>query len=377
MGIAGAGYGAATALEQIMARQMLEAQMRQRQEMAQQQLQMQQESQKFNQDRVTRIDAQNAEDRTLALDERATGKRALSNMAGMRDFEAAGMDPRDIEREVEGVALQGGVNVPQSMQARLGRAVDDQDFEQAIQGVPDRVRQVAGLRRRGVNVSGDDLMTPEEQQAAARQAEDDAVRRASRIAAAQRGPSQTAPKYERIEMSDGTIQFLTADEVREMGGVRGKSAKDGPTDYSMERAERTIASVDELLSKVGRSTVGAASLLSSVPESSARNFRAELDTLKANIAFNELTAMREASKTGGALGQVSNIELGLLQSALGALDQGQSPENLKAQLEKIKASVERWKRAVGGDVPAGPGAPPMGRTGGDRVDDLLKKYGGG
>ena len=57
--------------------------------------------------------------------------------------------------------------------------------------------------------------------------------------------------------------------------------------------------------------------------------------------------MREASKTGGALGQVSNIELNLLQSALGALDAGQSPENMKAQLTRIKESVGRWQRAAG------------------------------
>ncbi len=116
--------------------------------------------------------------------------------------------------------------------------------------------------------------------------------------------------------------------------------------YASERAARTVQSVDELLGQVNNWTTGAGSLLSSVPMSDARNFKGQLDTLKANIAFNELTAMREASKTGGALGQVSNIELGLLQSALGALDQGLSPADLKIQLNKIKGSVERWQKAV-------------------------------
>ena len=85
-----------------------------------------------------------------------------------------------------------------------------------------------------------------------------------------------------------------------------------------------------------------------------------MNTLKSNIAFNELTEMREASKTGGALGQVSNIELLLLEAALGALDTGQSPENLRAQLVKIGESVDRWNAAKakaqgGGAAPAASG----------------------
>ncbi len=120
-----------------------------------------------------------------------------------------------------------------------------------------------------------------------------------------------------------------------------------PSQYSTERAQRTINSVDELMAKVGGTTVGWGSMLSGVPTSGARNFAAELDTLKSSIAFNELTAMREASKTGGALGQVSDREIKLLSSALGALDQGQSVENFKAQLEKIKGSIQRWQEAQG------------------------------
>jgi len=127
--------------------------------------------------------------------------------------------------------------------------------------------------------------------------------------------------------------------------ARNKPDAGGPSPYSVERETRTLASVDELMGKVSRWTTGFGSLFAGVPESSARNFQAELSTLKANIAFNELTQMREASKTGGALGQVSNLEMGLLESALGALDAGQSPDNIKAQLEKIKGSIMRWRDA--------------------------------
>ncbi len=164
---------------------------------------------------------------------------------------------------------------------------------------------------------------------------------------------------------------------------KSQPAADGaPSPYSQERETRTRQSVDELLTKVSGWNTGMGSLLSSIPSTDARNFAAELQTLKANIAFNELTQMREASKTGGALGQVSNQEENMLSSALGALDPGQSSENVKAQLNKIKASLDRWSAArslqgaPGSNVhvgaTAGPAAPPAAPT----AADLIKKYGG-
>jgi len=116
--------------------------------------------------------------------------------------------------------------------------------------------------------------------------------------------------------------------------------------YTDEMKNRTLQSVNELMEQVNPYTVGFGTLIKRVPTTAARSFASQLETLKASIAFGELTAMREASKTGGALGQVSDKEGQLLQNALGALDQGQSVEQFKAQLKKIKESIERWKAAV-------------------------------
>lgn len=112
--------------------------------------------------------------------------------------------------------------------------------------------------------------------------------------------------------------------------------------YQLERSTRSLQSVDELLPKVSDLTVGVGSLLKNLPGSSARDFAAQLDTLKANIIAGELTAMREASKTGGALGNVSDKESAFLSASLGALDVGQSPGNFKEQLGKVKESIYRW-----------------------------------
>lgn len=129
-------------------------------------------------------------------------------------------------------------------------------------------------------------------------------------------------------------------------GTAGQKIQTETSPYSAERAFRTIQSVDELLPQVNNMTTGFGSLLSFIPESQAKYFKSQISTLKSSIITNELTAMREASKTGGALGNVSDRESEFLSNALGALDTAVSPAQFKTQLEKIKQSVERWQQAV-------------------------------
>lgn len=132
------------------------------------------------------------------------------------------------------------------------------------------------------------------------------------------------------------------------------TAASGLTPYSDERSQRTIQSIDELMGQVNGWTTGWGTLLKNIPTTDAKNFDSQLNTLKAAIAFGELTAMREASKTGGALGNVSNIELNLLESALAGLDSAQSPEDFKVQLNKAKGSINRWRAAQGAAPLGGP-----------------------
>lgn len=128
----------------------------------------------------------------------------------------------------------------------------------------------------------------------------------------------------------------------------------GPLDYQGERRERMVDTVANLRQRVGGTTAGVGSMLAAVPGTPSRDFRADLDTLKANIAFGELQEMRDASKTGGALGQVAIREIELLESSLGALDQGQSPANLDKNLARIEARLKKWeeiKARMGAKMP--------------------------
>lgn len=68
----------------------------------------------------------------------------------------------------------------------------------------------------------------------------------------------------------------------------------------------------------------------------AVDFRNTLSGIQSQVAFDRLQQMREASKTGGALGAVSERELDLLISAFGAIQQSTSPQVLKENLQEIK-----------------------------------------
>jgi hypothetical protein len=59
-------------------------------------------------------------------------------------------------------------------------------------------------------------------------------------------------------------------------------------------------------------------------------------TLKSKIGFAELQAMRDSSPTGGALGQVSNIELKLLADSIAALDVGLNEDIQSQNLTEIQ-----------------------------------------
>lgn len=83
-----------------------------------------------------------------------------------------------------------------------------------------------------------------------------------------------------------------------------------------------------------------------IPGTDAANAHAKLETLKSQIAFSVLQAMRDASKTGGALGQVSERELDLLQNNLAALDTWQGDEQFKESLQQVIDYAEGVKKRL-------------------------------
>jgi len=76
--------------------------------------------------------------------------------------------------------------------------------------------------------------------------------------------------------------------------------------------------------------------LSGIGGTAARNLRADLETIRSNIGFDQLNQMRQASPTGGALGNVSNQEITYLQAVMGSIDQSQSEAQLRRNLQRMR-----------------------------------------
>jgi len=119
---------------------------------------------------------------------------------------------------------------------------------------------------------------------------------------------------------------------------------------------KMVSNVDELTPLLNKWTTGwGAKLLDDLPTSDAKFVKQQIITLRANIGFDKLQQMRDASPTGVALGQVSERELRDLQAVLASLDTLQTPEQLKRSLKAIKEHylkfVEFQKKSVDAGEP--------------------------
>ena len=134
--------------------------------------------------------------------------------------------------------------------------------------------------------------------------------------------------------------------AREIAQIEKAQAKEAQREASATTAGTVLNRVDSALKKVGGFTAGWGGLLANVPGTKARDLQADLDTIKANLGFAELSKMRQQSPTGGALGNITEKELAFLQSTVASLDQLQGPKELRRALNDIKSSYSRWLDAV-------------------------------
>jgi len=148
-----------------------------------------------------------------------------------------------------------------------------------------------------------------------------------------------------------------ADKIEPPGAIKGAEAaevKKAEMRFSQPKVEQALAgqalktenavgTIDRAISRVDNWSAGYGSLLSYIPQTQARNLQADIATIKANIGFDELQRMRDASPTGGALGQVAVQELNYLQAAVANLDQAQSPTDLQRALKDIRTNLKGYQ----------------------------------
>jgi hypothetical protein len=117
-------------------------------------------------------------------------------------------------------------------------------------------------------------------------------------------------------------------------------------------AQASINSIDSTLSQVDAamglanwwSTGTMAQIMSGLGATDARSLKAALQPIRSSLAFDRLQAMRDASKTGGALGAISEKELDLLEGAITSLDQAQSVPALVESLKRVRKHYEKIRR---------------------------------
>jgi hypothetical protein len=111
---------------------------------------------------------------------------------------------------------------------------------------------------------------------------------------------------------------------------------------AIEKIENAVASGEESGMNPFDDVTGlAGAVLKNLPGSNANDVAAAIETVVSSIGFDRLQAMRDASPTGGALGQVSERELGQLNASIGNLRQSQSLGQFKSNLAIVKANLQR------------------------------------
>ena len=112
----------------------------------------------------------------------------------------------------------------------------------------------------------------------------------------------------------------------------------------IDNIQGTIKEVKDDSDSMSTGIIG--SILKRIPTTDAYNMGKKVQTIQANLGFDKLQSMREASPTGGALGQVSERELNFLQSTVANLDPNMGEEEFDKALEKIEEHYANWKKAV-------------------------------
>lgn len=118
------------------------------------------------------------------------------------------------------------------------------------------------------------------------------------------------------------------------------------------------------------------SVMRPVPGTAAYNLAAAIQTIEANAAFDALQAMREASPTGGALGQVTERELDLLKSSVANLDPNQSQPDFIRQIGIAKGHYLDMLRRIDPQAAAeieGRGTPTIDENGVVTYDDRARE----
>lgn len=286
-----------------------------------------------------------------------------------------------LETEAKGLvgrmsALKGQVpNNPAAARVWVGRTFDDPDVgdlmqqfgtrEEAMASVPDDPAQFQEWRRNAV-LFADEVIKHE----MALEMEE-AKRRATPSA-----PREYTPTLSEVVDPNDPTRMLRVDAKRYRGGsigspgVLGISGKMPATEEVLDMKERKKrdasfsqasnalrnyeSKTDELIKNLRalRNHPGLKGLTGPLESRlpTVRKETAQAEAIYENIMaqgqFRELQAMRDASPTGGALGNISNFEIQVLRDSFAPLRTVQDEQSFKAGIDELVDKLENAKRGV-------------------------------
>jgi hypothetical protein len=135
------------------------------------------------------------------------------------------------------------------------------------------------------------------------------------------------------------------------GGEGGVTTTPKETVGKLAALDQVFGVIDQAREAAGDSWAVSFDLAKYIPLTEAKNLNGLVTTLNSELAFSRLQKMRDESKTGGALGQVSNIELELLRSSVANLDPSAGDKVFMRRLDEVQQHYENFKNALLGQAP--------------------------
>lgn len=168
----------------------------------------------------------------------------------------------------------------------------------------------------------------------------------------------------------------TVEAAKEGGKIEGTTETQRFYDAPLAKVavDSGIAQVDAFISKVGNlandpnldRATGLWNYVPSIYGGGAADADAAIESLLADVGFQNLQNMRDNSKTGGALGNVTVRELEMLQNQIASLKQSQSKEayvnNLKTLVKMANGRKERLRKAYDAEFGSAAATNPRGRA---------------
>lgn len=111
----------------------------------------------------------------------------------------------------------------------------------------------------------------------------------------------------------------------------------------LDKANSTLGKLDQAARETNSMSAGwGGATIGKLPASSHRTLAADLDTIKSNLAMEEMKKLKALSSTGATgFGQLSEKELAVITDSVSKLDASLDPAVLKRNIQEVKNSFQK------------------------------------